>query len=71
MNTKTAKVRPVTVAIPEDLLRRVRILCASRDQTLGSFFTTLCEQAVSVLPAELADLMPVTSCASEPACEAA
>ena len=53
-----AKVRPVTIGLPEPIYRRVRILCASRDQTLGSFFTSLCEQAVGALPAELADVVP-------------
>ena len=53
----TPKVRPVTIGLPEPIYRRVRILCASRDQTLGSFFTALCEQAVSALPNELADVL--------------
>ena len=54
--TPKAKIRPVTVGLPEPLYRRVRILCASRDQTLGSFFTALCEQATQDL-SELGDLI--------------
>ena len=57
------KVRPVTIGLPEGIYRRVRILCASRDQTLGSFFTGLCEAAVGSLKDELADVMPATRCA--------
>jgi len=56
-NTSKPSVRPLTVAVPDALYRRVRIYCASRDMTLSAFVTTLFERAVADLPNELADVM--------------
>lgn len=56
-NTSKPNVRPLTVGVPEDLYRRVRIFCASRDITLSAFVTTLFAQATADLPTELADML--------------
>lgn len=61
MKTTTHKsngVRALTVAVPDNVYRRVRIYCASRDITLSAFVTQLFEKAVADLGTELADIIP-------------
>jgi hypothetical protein len=60
MKTSTSSkssARPLTVAVPDPVYRRVRIYCASRDITLSAFVTQLFEKAVADLGTELADVM--------------
>ena len=56
-NANKPNVRPLTVGVPEDLYRRVRIFCASRDITLSAFVTSLFDKATADLPQELADVL--------------
>lgn len=49
--------RPVTLAFPEPLFRRMRLWCASRDLTMSAFVTDVVAAAVADLPAELADII--------------
>lgn len=60
-NANKPTARPLTVAVPDPVYRRVRIYCASKDLTLSAFVTSLFERATADLPAELADVMAPAS----------
>ncbi len=57
--------RPVTLAFPEPLFRRMRLWCASRDLTMSAFVTDVVAAAVADLPAELADVMAPADAVTE------